>query len=214
MVKNLPEVQAEIWVQSLGQEDPLKKEMATHSRILAWRIPWTEEPGGLQSMGSQSRTRWSYWRIHFTFQWPGDSPSAKSKGSDLSLCPEPALVGVEGVWFGNWAFVPCRVTPAWSSGRMAWRLTAAALANCSRLCPCECVNSLPSFCRMTACVAIPLLEWWARLRSLWEWLDRWPLFLDSLEPSPGNVWNVRFPVGAAFACALPVKILQKAVNCN
>ena len=41
------------WVQSLGQEDPLEKEMATHSRILAWRIPWTEQPGGLQSTGSQ-----------------------------------------------------------------------------------------------------------------------------------------------------------------
>ena len=40
-------------VQSLGQEDPLEKEMATHSSIPAWRIPWTEEPGGLQSMGSQ-----------------------------------------------------------------------------------------------------------------------------------------------------------------
>ena len=40
-------------VQSLGQEDPLEKEMATHSSILAWRIPWTEEPGGLQSTGSQ-----------------------------------------------------------------------------------------------------------------------------------------------------------------
>jgi len=43
----------ETWVQSLGQEDPLEKEMATHSSILAWKIPWTEEPGGLQSMGSQ-----------------------------------------------------------------------------------------------------------------------------------------------------------------
>ena len=43
----------ETWVQSLGQEDPLEKGMATHSSILAWRIPWTEEPGGLQSMGSQ-----------------------------------------------------------------------------------------------------------------------------------------------------------------
>ena len=52
MVKSLPAVQ-ETWVQSLGREDPLEKEMATHSRILAWRIPWTEEPGGLQSMGSQ-----------------------------------------------------------------------------------------------------------------------------------------------------------------
>ena len=43
----------ETWVRSLGQEDALEKEMATHSSILAWRIPWTEEPGGLQSMGSQ-----------------------------------------------------------------------------------------------------------------------------------------------------------------
>ena len=42
-----------MWVRSPGQEDPLEKGMATHSRILAWRIPWTEEPGRLQSMGSQ-----------------------------------------------------------------------------------------------------------------------------------------------------------------
>ena len=52
MVNNLPAMQ-ETWVRSLGQEDPLEKEMATHSSILAWRIPWTKEPGGLQSMGSQ-----------------------------------------------------------------------------------------------------------------------------------------------------------------
>ena len=52
MVKNLPAMQ-ETWVQSLGQEGPLEKEMAPHSSILAWRIPWTEEPGGLQSMGLQ-----------------------------------------------------------------------------------------------------------------------------------------------------------------
>ena len=51
-VKNLPAVQ-ETRVQSLGWEDPLEKEMATHSSILAWKISWTEEPGGLQSMGSQ-----------------------------------------------------------------------------------------------------------------------------------------------------------------
>ena len=51
-VKNLPAMQ-ETWVQSLGQEDPLEKGMATHSSILAWRILWTEEPSGLQSMGSQ-----------------------------------------------------------------------------------------------------------------------------------------------------------------
>ena len=52
MVKDLLAMQ-ETWVQSLGWKDPLEKEIATHSSILAWRIPWTEEPGGVQSMGSQ-----------------------------------------------------------------------------------------------------------------------------------------------------------------
>jgi len=51
-LKRLPAVW-EIWVRSLGWKDPLEKEMATHSSILAWRIPWTEKPGRLQSMGSQ-----------------------------------------------------------------------------------------------------------------------------------------------------------------
>ena len=51
-LKRLPALR-ETWVQSLGWEDPLEKEMTTHSSILAWRIPWTEEPGGLQSTGSQ-----------------------------------------------------------------------------------------------------------------------------------------------------------------
>ena len=52
LVKNLPVMQ-ETWVQFLGREDRLEKKMATHSTILAWRIPWTEEPGKLQSMGLQ-----------------------------------------------------------------------------------------------------------------------------------------------------------------
>ena len=51
-VKNLPAMR-ETWVRSLGWEDPLEECMATHSSILAWRIPWTKEPGGLQPMGSQ-----------------------------------------------------------------------------------------------------------------------------------------------------------------
>ena len=58
MVKNGLPVQ-ETWVQSLGQEDPLAREMAIHSSILAWEIPWTEEPSGLQSMGSQSQAQFS-----------------------------------------------------------------------------------------------------------------------------------------------------------
>ena len=55
MVKNLPAMQdlQEMQIRSLGWEDPLEKEMATHSSILAWRIPWTDEPGGLPSVGSQ-----------------------------------------------------------------------------------------------------------------------------------------------------------------
>ena len=53
MVKN-PPAMWETWVRSLGWEDPLEEGMATHSSILAWRIPWTEEPGGLQSMESQN----------------------------------------------------------------------------------------------------------------------------------------------------------------
>ena len=55
MVKNLPAMQ-ETWVQSLGLEDPLEKGMVTHSSTLAWRIPWTEEPGGVQFMGWQKNS--------------------------------------------------------------------------------------------------------------------------------------------------------------
>ena len=56
LVKNLPALQ-DTWVLFLGWEEPLEEEMATHSSILVWTIPWTEKPGGLQSMGSQSQTR-------------------------------------------------------------------------------------------------------------------------------------------------------------
>ena len=62
-VKRLPAMQ-ETWVQLLGQEDPLEKEMATHSSILAWRIPWTEKLGGLQSMGRKESDTTE--QLHFT----------------------------------------------------------------------------------------------------------------------------------------------------
>ena len=65
MVKCLPTVQ-EIRVQSLGREDPLENQMATHSSILAWKSPWMEEPGGLQSIGSQRVGHDE--RLHFHFQ--------------------------------------------------------------------------------------------------------------------------------------------------
>ena len=65
MVRRLSAV-LETLVQYLGWEDSLEKEMATHSSILAWKIPWTEEPGGLQSMGSQSQTRLSNFTFNFS----------------------------------------------------------------------------------------------------------------------------------------------------
>ena len=79
-VKNLLAMQ-ETWVRFLGREDSLEKEMATHSNTLAWRIPWTEEPGGLQSMGSQSWTQLSDYTSSTTPSSPGMS------GCLLCLCP-------------------------------------------------------------------------------------------------------------------------------
>ena len=66
MVQRLKRLPAmwETWVRSLGREDPLEKEMATHSSILAWRIPWAEEPGGLQSTGRKESDMTE--RLHFT----------------------------------------------------------------------------------------------------------------------------------------------------
>ena len=80
-LKCLPSMQ-ETWVWSLGWEDPLEKEMATHSSILAWRIPWMEELGGLQSMGSQRvRHNWGS-SVHFTSILIGDWSKGESIGWD------------------------------------------------------------------------------------------------------------------------------------
>ena len=72
-LKRLPAMQ-ETWVQFLGRDDSLEKEMASHSSILAWRLPWTEEPGGLQSTGSQSRTRLSDFTLTFMQKYQGYCP--------------------------------------------------------------------------------------------------------------------------------------------
>ena len=75
LVKNLSAMQ-ETWVRSLDLEDPLGKEMAAHSSTLAWRIPWTEEPGRLQSMGSQNWTQ----RCNFLFHWELPGSCSEFKG--------------------------------------------------------------------------------------------------------------------------------------
>ena len=67
MVQHLSTMQ-ETWVPSLGWEDPLEKEMAIHTSTIAWKIPWAEEPGRLQSMGLQSLTQLSNFTFTFTFQ--------------------------------------------------------------------------------------------------------------------------------------------------
>ena len=77
MAKNLPEMQ-ETWVQSLSQGDPLKEGMVTHSSILAWEIPWTEEPGRLQSMGSPRVRHDLVTKL----------PTTKEKASVLNICQE------------------------------------------------------------------------------------------------------------------------------
>ena len=66
-LKGLPAMQ-ETWVQSLGQEDPLEKEMATHSSFLAWRIPWTEEPGGYSPQGRKESDKTEQLHFHFHSQ--------------------------------------------------------------------------------------------------------------------------------------------------
>ena len=78
----------ETWVRSLGREDPLEKEMATHSSILAWRIPWTEEPGGLQSMGSQRVGHDWVTSLHFTLvkAWKGEVESFLTRAPGYRAC--------------------------------------------------------------------------------------------------------------------------------
>ena len=82
MAEELPQCTRETWVQSLGQEDPLEEEMATHSSTLAWRILWTEEPGGPQSTGLQSNTTerltTTRWKFH-------DTEDQQMRGVPLAL---------------------------------------------------------------------------------------------------------------------------------
>ena len=78
MVKCLPVMQ-ETKVRSLGQEDPLEKEMTTHSSTIAWKIPWTEEPGRLQSMGFSQQEYWS----GSSFPSPGDLPNPGHRPADF-----------------------------------------------------------------------------------------------------------------------------------
>ena len=102
MVKNLPAMQ-DTQVQSLGREDALEKGLATHSRILAWRIPWTEEPGGLQSMGLQ-RVRHD-WGTNST-----DVPVNENIGTWLEVAMEHRK---PWTWLVTWAYCIFRISSVW-----------------------------------------------------------------------------------------------------
>ena len=84
-VKHLP-IMRETWVRSLGQEDPLEKEMATHPSIHAWKIPWTEEPGRLQSMGSQRAGHDSATSLHNSL------PRKNTNAKTITFLPEYRVV--------------------------------------------------------------------------------------------------------------------------
>ena len=93
MVKNLPATW-ETWVWSLGHEDPLEKGMATHSSILSWRIPWTEEPGGLPSVGLQ----------RVGYDWVSNTHWIKDRNSGLEM-PQTILFH-RSAWF-HWPSLSC-----------------------------------------------------------------------------------------------------------
>ena len=112
MVKNLPAMQeTEVW--SLGWEDPLEKGVAIHSSILAWRIPWTEEPGGLQSMGSQRVTQdWAMFTYFFIWPPHPSSPVWNSPASNSLLrwpiqSPSLGSITMEDPWLSLNSTVMC-----------------------------------------------------------------------------------------------------------
>ena len=90
----------ESWVRSLGQEDPLEKGMATHSSILAWRIPWTEEPGGLQSMGSpRARHNWATELAHMTANYVDAPTPLGNSDFKLSLKKKFSSIHLKHIFF-------------------------------------------------------------------------------------------------------------------
>ena len=120
-VKNPPAMQ-ETQVQSLGWEDPLEKGMAIHTSILIWRIPWTEEPGGLQSMELQSQTQPKRPTLHlecpFSVGFPGSSVSKESSCSAGDQGSIPGSGRSPGKGNGNPLQYPCLEN---SMDRRAWQ---------------------------------------------------------------------------------------------
>ena len=145
MLRSPPAVQ-ETQVQSLGQEDPLDKSRATHSSILAWRIPWTEEPGGLQSMGSRRVGQdWATDTLIFTSSFSYlNSCVSIAESVKLTLCYLRArshlhsdLRSLPGMWSSRLTLFP--VLPVALASLALWRVSeASSQLTCASLPPGYC----------------------------------------------------------------------------
>ena len=165
-LKCLPAVR-ETWARSLGEEDPLEKEMATHSSILAWRIPWMEEPGGLQSTGSQSRTRLS--DLSFTFTFLVNRVMKKCRPNLSTSQPSGEVTFSSKQWnhrFQHWlgfgqlpCYVQTRVVP-WSKSGLFFQL---------ELCK--------SFFKKKKKLTAQKLQEWSFMNTTW------------IKPSPKSLWQ-------------------------
>ena len=119
-VKRLPTMQ-ETWVWSLGWEDPLEKEMATHSSILAWKIPWMEKSGSLQSMGSQRvRHDWVTWLSFFPILWSPDAKRQLIRKRPWYWERSKARGEMEGRLLDGWMAPPTQWTWVWVNSRSWW----------------------------------------------------------------------------------------------
>ena len=155
MVKNLPAMQ-ETWVRFLGQEDPLEKGKAPCSRILAWKIPWTEEPGGLQSMGSQ-RVRHDWTTNTFTFscneRWKSPSPAVKCNFWCSAFSPAIITDEVIPACLPSPNYVVADRTECYVTG---WGETQGKITVVTHVMNCF----WPAACmRRRVCVPIPTSKW-------------------------------------------------------
>ena len=183
MVKNLPAVQ-EPWVQSLGQENPLEKGMATHSRILVWRTSWTEEPGGLQSMGLQRvRHNWVTNTLTFLFSILISQVTLVVKNPPANAGDMGLILGSgrsPGEENGNPLQHSCLENP---TDREAWQAIVHGVAKSQTWLKWLSTQATVPF-PLAACLAPPLDFWHTGPSSI-------HLLFFSTWQTPSHLWDLR-----------------------
>ena len=183
MAKNLPAMQ-ETWVQFLGQEDPMEKGMVTHSSILDWRIPWTEEPGGLQSMGSQrvrhdwvtdTHAHWHYYREQIkVLAWGyGSLKHSALRIADQLSC---ALLVLAHVFEGFWNLCPGLLS--------ALDLSASWLGDL----PPACAPGDAKTLALRTSLVVQWLRIQLAMQGRWVWSLVWEDFCRATKPIYHNYW--------------------------